>query len=337
MLSCRKTTIPAEARIKNLAITQLYKRVRDDYTDVHSGKFSNRVGVTNKMPRNEVDDNRKSTCSHGFHFCALAYLGSFGGGPIMIVEVPPEHVVSIPEDYNDQKGRCCEYTVIAELKAEKHVSGLTKAEVHTQPIIAQDTKGLFEGDALMAQKRAILSDVGNVTIRWDDAVKFACSEESLTEWAQKNHFNVDTARVSGFSLVTLLGVVGSEDDLDILERTALHVRARADIEAQAKGGPEPLFIKHLREALAGGEITTPSTFTEFLANEGLDIEVDGVQAALRSAGLDAWVESALGDGFDDDDDDEYDDDDEVEDDTDDVDDDDDDDGFDLSDDEDEED
>jgi hypothetical protein len=92
-----------------------YKKVRDNYFDVHSGTMDNSVGNIVSMERNEVDDNRDNTCSAGLHFCSENYLKSFGGDRVVIVKINPRDVVSIPSDYNDAKGRTCMYKVIGEV------------------------------------------------------------------------------------------------------------------------------------------------------------------------------------------------------------------------------
>jgi len=94
-----------------------YKKVRDDYTDIHSGKFNNSVGQIVEMARNEVDEDKDRTCSTGLHFCSLEYLPQFGGtygNRVVLLKINPRDVVSIPSDYNNAKGRCCRYEVIAE-------------------------------------------------------------------------------------------------------------------------------------------------------------------------------------------------------------------------------
>lgn len=91
-----------------------YKRVREDFTDVHSGKFDNSPGSEPSMERNEVDDRRNVTCSQGLHFCSADYLPSFSGSRCVILKINPADVVSIPEDYNNAKGRCCRYLVVDE-------------------------------------------------------------------------------------------------------------------------------------------------------------------------------------------------------------------------------
>lgn len=94
-----------------------YKKVRHNWTDVHSGKYSNKVGNTLSMPREEVDADRNKTCSTGFHFCGLSYLAHFSGERLISVKINPRDVVSIPIDYDNAKGRCCIYQVVAELSS----------------------------------------------------------------------------------------------------------------------------------------------------------------------------------------------------------------------------
>jgi hypothetical protein len=95
-----------------------YKKVRDNFMDVHSGTMDNSVGKIVEMERNKVDDNKDNTCSTGLHFCGMSYLNHFGGDRTVIVKVNPSDVVSIPSDYNGAKGRACRYEVIGELGVE---------------------------------------------------------------------------------------------------------------------------------------------------------------------------------------------------------------------------
>jgi hypothetical protein len=94
-----------------------YKKVRNDYLDVHSGTMDNSVGRVVEMERHDVDDNKDNTCSTGLHFCGQSYLNHFGGDRVVIVKINPADVVSIPSDYNDAKGRACRYEVIGEVGA----------------------------------------------------------------------------------------------------------------------------------------------------------------------------------------------------------------------------
>ena len=91
-----------------------YKSVREDFTDWHSGKFDNNVGNTLEMTRNSVCDDANIGCSDGFHAGSLEYARSFGhGGNLMIVEIDPSDVVSVPTDCNCQKLRTCKYKVVS--------------------------------------------------------------------------------------------------------------------------------------------------------------------------------------------------------------------------------
>lgn len=92
-----------------------YKRVRADFTDVHTGTFDNSPGTTVKMNRRDVNEDPTQTCSAGLHVCSYSYLAHFSGDRVVSVKVNPRDVVSVPTDYAASKMRVCEYTVIAEL------------------------------------------------------------------------------------------------------------------------------------------------------------------------------------------------------------------------------
>jgi hypothetical protein len=93
-----------------------YKALRSDFTDVHSGKFDNNVGNVLEMPRNKVDDNKEAGCSYGFHAGTLEYARGFRpfNGKLVVVEINPADVVSIPTDCECQKLRTCKYMVHSE-------------------------------------------------------------------------------------------------------------------------------------------------------------------------------------------------------------------------------
>jgi hypothetical protein len=97
-----------------------YKKIRNDYKDIHSGTMDNSVGTVVEMERNEVDDNAQRTCSTGLHFCSKDYLQHFGGhdSRTVILKINPRDVVSIPADYHSTKGRACRYEVIEEINKE---------------------------------------------------------------------------------------------------------------------------------------------------------------------------------------------------------------------------
>jgi hypothetical protein len=93
-----------------------YKALRSNYTDVHTGRFDNSVGNVLEMPRNKVDDNKEVGCSYGFHAGTLEYARDFRpmDGKLVVVEINPADVVSIPTDCQCQKLRTCKYMVVQE-------------------------------------------------------------------------------------------------------------------------------------------------------------------------------------------------------------------------------
>ncbi len=104
-----------------------YKKIRQDYKDVHSGTMDNSVGKVVEMERNKVDDDQNRTCSTGLHFCSRDYLNHFGGERIVIVKINPRDVVAIPNDYNDSKGRACRYEVVDEIDKDKADEAFAKS------------------------------------------------------------------------------------------------------------------------------------------------------------------------------------------------------------------
>lgn len=104
-----------------------YKAVRNDYTDIYSGKFDNSIGKTVSMPRNMVDEVYERDCSTGLHVGALDYVVEYGhfvkgaaptasGNRLLIVKVNPKNVVSVPKYEKHPKMRVSEYVVVSEIK-----------------------------------------------------------------------------------------------------------------------------------------------------------------------------------------------------------------------------
>ncbi len=125
---------------RNLPITEngtflAYKRVRENWTDFHSGTVDYHLGNDVEIPRNEVDDNFNNGCSRGLHVGALSYVETFGSdGHIIICEVHPQDVVSVPSECSFTKLRCCKLKVVSEFTGEL-------------------TKALYRGDGQESQAR----------------------------------------------------------------------------------------------------------------------------------------------------------------------------------------
>jgi len=105
---------------KNLPLTPegnflAYKGVQENFTDRWSGKFDNSVGQVLSMKRNGVCDDANMGCSSGFHAGSYEYAKGYasGGGHLMVVEIDPADVVSVPFDCDCQKLRTSQYKVVA--------------------------------------------------------------------------------------------------------------------------------------------------------------------------------------------------------------------------------
>lgn len=91
-----------------------YKAIRDDWRDIHSGTFDNRVGAVHEMPRSNVDIDSNNACSTGFHVGTFEYAQYFGGNGsrMVLCKVNPTDAVAVPADHNQQKLRVCRYQVM---------------------------------------------------------------------------------------------------------------------------------------------------------------------------------------------------------------------------------
>ena len=91
-----------------------YKGVTEDFKDFYSGNFDNSVGQTLSMVRNGVCDDANIGCSSGFHAGSHEYAKGYAsnGGNLMIVEINPADVVSVPVDCSCQKLRTSTYKVV---------------------------------------------------------------------------------------------------------------------------------------------------------------------------------------------------------------------------------
>lgn len=106
----------------------MYKAVLEDMRSWHEGeayvdgklvkgKIPNPVGSTISMDREKCVDDPHVACNSGLHVGAWDYVGKFGNDAnvILLIEVDPRDVVSIPHHESSKKIRCCKYTVLERL------------------------------------------------------------------------------------------------------------------------------------------------------------------------------------------------------------------------------
>jgi len=93
----------------------LYKKITSDWKDCHTRTIDNSIGREVVLDRNKCDNDRNKTCSSGLHVAGYNYMNSFSGDRIILCEVNPKDVVSVPVDYNYSKMRVCRYKVIKEV------------------------------------------------------------------------------------------------------------------------------------------------------------------------------------------------------------------------------
>lgn len=81
------------------------------------GQIDNSIGQTIEVTRNYVDDDANRGCSAGLHAGSYEYAAGFmNGGHLMLVQIDPADVVSVPHDCSCQKLRATKYKVVAEIQ-----------------------------------------------------------------------------------------------------------------------------------------------------------------------------------------------------------------------------
>lgn len=141
----------------------LYKKVYNTHTsqglvDLYTKTFNNNPGRTVQIARRKVDPDRNRTCSNGLHVASYSYARySYGGqnDPLIMVEVDPKDVVSVPTDYGNQKMRVCRYKVLSvNIEKQDYNSNSNRAVVS----ISKAKKGsvvTFDGMKAIQIKEAI--------------------------------------------------------------------------------------------------------------------------------------------------------------------------------------
>jgi acyl carrier protein len=117
---------------RNMPITDegkiiAYKGVQNDFFSVmgntstvvlegevdSGGHIRNVIGANIRIERSSCDDDYRNGCSFGLHAGSLKYACGWGER-VILVEIDPADVVSVPEDCSCQKLRCCGYRVLGE-------------------------------------------------------------------------------------------------------------------------------------------------------------------------------------------------------------------------------
>lgn len=109
-----------------------YKRVNDNLTSVYDNKTKHAIGEYTSV--NTFDTNRENTCSTGLHFATKQYLASYKGSTTILVEIDPRDIISIPVDYQYNKGRCKRYKTIAIISDNDNFDNMDIKEVSNNTV-----------------------------------------------------------------------------------------------------------------------------------------------------------------------------------------------------------
>lgn len=152
----------------NMPITEdghflAYKGVREDYSDVHTGRFSNRVGSVLSMPRAKVDDDFRRGCSYGFHAGSLDYATNFGVRTV-IVKIDPADVVSVPEECEFQKLRTMRYAVVADYNGPLHKPFYEDVDddIYSEDDVEEEAPAAVSNEEAIARLKEAIRELADV-------------------------------------------------------------------------------------------------------------------------------------------------------------------------------
>jgi len=113
-----------------------YKVVGPNYLDKHTSTINNNVGdIIPRMSWEIVDKDRNQTCSVGYHVCSRSYIGGFASESedhLMVCEVDPSDVASVPVDYNAAKMRVVFYKIVDEIQFNENIKDSYDSEEKDQ-------------------------------------------------------------------------------------------------------------------------------------------------------------------------------------------------------------
>ena len=289
-----------------------YKAVDENYKDMHSHTIDNSVRQTVTMPRHQVDDCRERACSRGLHFAAQDYVARMytGGSRMMVLKINPRDVVSIPSDYNNQKGRCCRYEVIAELA--KTSDSLPAKEVYTDDDIeAADKSGEISSSRIRDRVNKVLAELTGQTadeIGHRGTTQFGYADEGDLEILPSEAVDAFTKEFAAEGLsfeisdflvgITVNDVVEFVEDIvakieDATEDEWIGDYSDEDVIEEHESPDEESWLDDMMEALKDNILTrklnTSVEFRNRLTEMGLDPKSDAVREAARRANIVQWL------------------------------------------------
>lgn len=99
----------------NILAYKYVDKESNHYVDSFSGTVKYWLGKSTKMDRKKVNHNPKVACSTGLHAGSWDYVRN-NRSTILLVEIDPENVCCVPDDYSFKKMRCCNIKPICEIK-----------------------------------------------------------------------------------------------------------------------------------------------------------------------------------------------------------------------------
>ena len=199
--------------------------------DDGKGRIFNGVGEEIEIYRNNVDDDANRGCSYGLHAGTLSYAQDFGGSDavLLIVEIDPTDVVSVPHDCDCQKLRTCRYKVV-DICTQR-----LDRPVYDSKFDSSDDEDDDEDDGFWDDETEYCTEcdepVDNCVCDEVDEESFLNSEvnvKSLVKWLYQNDFDdlafAVSQKFSSRETIQWFEVHNIEGDVEFLQEVADSLR-----------------------------------------------------------------------------------------------------------------
>lgn len=121
-----------------------FKRVAEDFYDIHSHTVKYEVGKHVSIPRSMCTFDRDESCGPGLHFAGRNYWFGTASNPIVMLSIDPRDVTSFPR--NEPKGRCCRAFVV-KVVSESERDDVTPEGVIAKRDLERETAASVRGSA----------------------------------------------------------------------------------------------------------------------------------------------------------------------------------------------
>lgn len=164
-----------------------YKAVNEDLSSFwDNGKTKHVIGEYTEVENFCTD--RNIPCAQGLHFCAKKYadMNYYGNNKIIVVEVDPRDIVSIPIDHANLKGRCRKYKTVGVLGKNGTLQTTNIEKMTDGKVQTVKTKKKREADKQLSKNSNRIEETYTLMETYNNVEKVASIMNISVETVKRN-------------------------------------------------------------------------------------------------------------------------------------------------------